>query len=308
MAQVRGVAVAGAHDHGSGRRAGNRVAGEPGHPETGPVIVTSGSAKIATEATGAGRPEILLVHAGVTDQRSWRPLRERLPGRCLSYDARGFGRTSYESEQGWSSVGDALAVLAAYDAAPAVVVGASMGGRTAVDLALASPEAVSALVLVGPAIGGAPHHDLAPGAEEELDRLLDQAEARGDLPEVNRLEARCWLDGPSQPEGRVGGPVRDLFLEMNAAALAAEDPGQESAPVANAWERLGEIAVPTLLLVGGQDFRQFRDNCRDAARLIPDCRFLELPGAAHVPHLEGDELTLRTIEEFVRSLPLSPGG
>lgn len=266
------------------------------------MIVTSGRAELATEVSGSGRPDLLLLHAGVTDQRSWRSVRERLPGRCISYDARGYGETRYRPESGWSAVGDALAVLAAYDAAPAVVVAGSMGGRTAVDLAIASPEAVSALVLIGPAIRGAPHQDPAPGAEEDLDRRVEEAEEGGDLQAVNRLEAWCWLDGPAQPEGRVGGPVRDLFLEMNAVALAAEDPGEAATPVTNAWERLGEIAVPTLLLVGEYDFRQFRDNCRDAAALIPDSRLVELPGVAHVPQLEGDEHTLQTIDEFARSL------
>jgi pimeloyl-ACP methyl ester carboxylesterase len=266
------------------------------------VIVTSGKAELATETTGSGRPDVLLLHAGVTDQRSWTTLRERMPGRCLSYDARGYGGTTYEPEPGWSAVGDALAVLAAYDAAPAVVVGGSVGGRTAVDLALASPEAVSALVLIAPAVSGSPHHDVAPGAEQELDRLVEDAEERGDLAELNRLEARCWLDGPSQREGRVTGAVRDLFLEMNAIALAAPDPGAETPPAEGAWERLGEIAVPTLMLVGEHDFRQFGANARDAAGLIPGCRLVELPGVAHLPQLESDELTLRTVEEFVRSL------
>ena len=269
--------------------------------DTGRVIVSHGSADLATEVTGSGHPDVLLLHAGVTDQRSWQPLRSRLPGRCISFDARGYGRTTYFAEPGWSPVGDALAVLAAYDASRAVVVAASMGGRAAIDLALASPESVAALVLVAPAISGAPHEEVT-DAEQDLDQQVDDADERGDTAEVNRLEAWCWLDGPRVPEGRVGGPVRDLFLEMNLAALTATDPGDETAPVANAWERLRDIAVPTLLVVGEHDFLLFHENAREAAALIPDGRYVPLPGVAHLPHLEGDEHTLRTIDEFVRSV------
>ena len=60
------------------------------------VIVTHGKARLAVEEHGSGRP-VLLVHAGVTDRRSWRSLVIRLGEkiRSISYDARGFGETTY---------------------------------------------------------------------------------------------------------------------------------------------------------------------------------------------------------------------
>jgi pimeloyl-ACP methyl ester carboxylesterase len=85
--------------------------------------ITSGSAVLAAESTGSG-PDVLLVHAGVTDQRSWAHVVDALSGhRCLTYDARGYGRTNYQREDGWSPAGDAVAVLDAYDVDRAVVVG-----------------------------------------------------------------------------------------------------------------------------------------------------------------------------------------
>ena len=60
-------------------------------------IVESGRARLATEESGAGPVAVLLVHAGVTDRRSWRALTDRLAGvaRCLTFDARGYGAVSY---------------------------------------------------------------------------------------------------------------------------------------------------------------------------------------------------------------------
>jgi pimeloyl-ACP methyl ester carboxylesterase len=262
--------------------------------------ITSGSAVLAAESVGDG-PDVLLVHAGVTDQRSWASVVERLPDRrCLTYDARGYGRTTYEPEDGWSSVGDAVAVLDAYDVAQAVVIGSSMGGRTSIDLTLLHPERVRALVLIGPAISGAPE----PTYEPEVLALEDEweaAEERGDLATVNRMEARVWLDGPTAAEGRVQGAVRDLFLEMNAQALDADDPGEQRDDAA-AWDRLAEIAVPTLLLDGEHDLRYIREGCTHAAGAIPGARRVELPGVAHLPHLEADERTLAEIATFVDGL------
>jgi pimeloyl-ACP methyl ester carboxylesterase len=265
------------------------------------VEITSGSAVLAAGSTGSGSPGVLLVHAGVTDQRSWRHVVDALPDhRCLTYDARAHGRTSSEPEHGWSAVGDAVAVLDAYDVARAVVVGSSMGGRTAIDLALTHPERVHALVLIGPAMSGAPEPTYEPEVLA-LDEEWDAAEERGDLDAVSQIEARVWLDGPTAAEGRVGGAARDLFLEMNRRALAAEDPGEQGDDVA-AWDRLGEIAVPTLVLVGEHDLQYIKANSARAAAAIPDVRLIELPGVAHQPQLEGDAQTIVEITAFVASV------
>ena len=263
--------------------------------------ITSGNAVLTAESHGSGSPDVLMVHAGVTDQRSWRHVVDRLPAsRCLTYDTRGYGRTTYEHEDGWSYVADAVAVLDAYDAPRAVVVGCSNGGRTALDLTLAHPERVSALLLIAPSISGAPQPEFGPEFEQ-LESMYDAAEEAGDHAEVNRLEAWIWLDGPLVPEGRVQGPPRDLFLAMNGIALEAADPGEVGA-VDAAWPQLGDIDVPTLVLVGEHDFDYIHGRCRHLAETIPQARLVTLPGVAHLPHLEGDEKTLSEIAAFVGSV------
>ncbi len=262
--------------------------------------ITSGSAVLAAESTGTG-PDVLLVHSGVTDQRSWQHVVAALPEhRCLTYDARGYGRTTYQPEDGWSAVGDAVAVLDAYGAESAVVVGSSMGGRTSIDLALTHPGRVRALVLIGPAVRHAPEATYEPEVLA-LDDEWEAAERAHDLESLNRIEARVWLDGPTAPEGRVQGAARDLFLEMNARALAADDAGEQGDDVA-AWDRLGEIAVPTLVLVGEHDLQYIKANCARAADVVPGVRVVELPGVAHLPHLEGDHRTIAEITAFVEAL------
>jgi pimeloyl-ACP methyl ester carboxylesterase len=263
--------------------------------------ITSGKALLSAESHGSGTPDVLLVHAGVTDQRSWHHVIDRLPDqRCLTYDARGFGQTTYEPEDGWSSVDDAVAVLDAYEVESAVVIGCSMGGRTSIDLALTHPERMRALVLIGPAVSGAPEPTYEPEVLA-LDDEWEAAEERDDQEAVNRLEARVWLDGPTAPEGRVQGAARELFLDMNGQALAATEAGERHEDAA-AWDRLGEIGVPTLVLIGEHDLRYIKENCAQLADSIPGARLVELPGVAHVPHLEGDEKTLSEITSFVVGL------
>jgi pimeloyl-ACP methyl ester carboxylesterase len=263
--------------------------------------ITSGSAVLAAEEQGTGSPVVLLLHAGVTDQRSWKHVVDALPDRrCLTYDARRYGRTTYEPEDGWSTVDDAIAVLDAYDVGQAVVIGASMGGKTSIDLTLLHPDRVRALVLIGPGVSGAPDREVEEGVKP-LEAALEAAWEAKDLKELNRLEAHIWLDGPLTPEGRVGGAVREQFLEMNGLSLAAPDPGDDDSGV-SAWDRLAEIGVPTLLLVGEHDLAEIRENCERAARAMPEARLVELPGVAHLPHLENDERTLSEIAAFVHAL------
>ncbi len=272
------------------------------------MFATSGRARLAFDSTGAeGGAGVLLIHAGVNDRRSWAHVVDRLSPRhrCVAYDMRGYGETTYEREDGWSPAADAKAVLDAAGLERPVVVACSMGGQTAIDLTLAHPERVAALALIGTAIRGAPYPDLQEGPTAELDALIEAADAAGDIDEVGRLEAWMWLDGPSAREGRVGGSARALFLEMNERALRAEDPGDQAETPA-AWPRLGEIAVPTLLLLGKLDAEEIQVIDELAAPLIPGARLEFLDGVAHVPHLENDPATLDRIAAFVDACTRDP--
>ena len=265
------------------------------------MVATSGRARIAYDSVGGdGGADVLLIHAGVNDRRSWRHVADRLAPRhrCVSYDMRGFGETTYEREEGWSPMADAVAVLDAAGVQRAVVVACSMGGQAAIDLALAHPDRVAALLLIGTAVRGAPEPELTGGPMADLIARIESAYEAGDLDELGRLEAWMWLDGPAAPEGRVGGAARELFLDMNGRALHAEDPGPE-AELPDAWPRLGELAVATLVLVGRLDTEYTLGVAEHVAALVPGARLVHLEGVAHVPHLEGDPATLDAIAAFV---------
>jgi pimeloyl-ACP methyl ester carboxylesterase len=265
------------------------------------MFATSGRARLAYESTGAaGGAEVLLIHAGVTDRRGWKHVVERLSPRhrCVSFDMRGFGETTYEREPGWSPVGDAMAVLDAAGLRRPVVVASSIGGQAAVDLTLAHPDRVAGLVLIGTAVRGAPYPEIEKGPTAALNARIESAYAAGDVDEIGRLEAWMWLDGPRAQEGRVGGSVRELFHDMNGRALRAEHPG-EQANLSPSWPRLGEITAPTLLMIGRLDAEDVQAINERAAGIIPGARLSFVDGVAHLPHVEGDPVTLNEIAAFV---------
>jgi pimeloyl-ACP methyl ester carboxylesterase len=268
------------------------------------MFATCGSARLAYESRGSGDgAEVLLIHAGVNDRRSWSHVIERLcpRHRCVAFDMRGYGETVYEREDGWSPVADALAVLDDAGVNRPVIVACSLGGQASIDLTLAHPDRVAGLVLIGTAIRGAPYPDLVAGPTAELNARIEAADAAGDIDEVARLQAWMWLDGPGADEGRVAGPARQLFLEMNGRALRAADPG-EPAELPPAWPRLGEIAVPTLIMIGRLDAEDIQSIDEPAAGMIPGAALRFLDDVAHVPHLEADPTTLAEIAAFLDAL------
>jgi pimeloyl-ACP methyl ester carboxylesterase len=267
----------------------------------GGMHVMSGKAQLAYECIGDPEGvDVFLIHAGVTDRRSWQHVIDRLSPqhRCISYDVRGYGETLYEPEDGWSPVNDALAVLDAVNSDRSCVIACSAGGQTAIDLVLAQPERVAAMVLIGSGVRGAPATPALPARTTELVARIEAAESAGDLREVNRLEAWLWLDGPSAVEGRVAGRARELFLDMNGRALQADDPGEQADSPA-AWPRLDQITAPTLVMVGTLDHERIQTIDEDMASTIPGAQFSRLDGVAHLPHLEADSQTLDQIAQFV---------
>jgi len=265
-------------------------------------IVSSGLAELATEVGGAGTPVVFL-HAGVADRRMWDAQvaaleRAAADYRTVAFDRRGFGETPHVEER-YSHVDDLRAVLGAVgEREPAILVGCSQGGRIALDAALAFPDLVRALVLVAPAISGAPEVTAIPAAIRAWIDKLEVAEAEADVDRINALEAHAWLDGPLAGEGRVGGAVRELFLAMNELALRAERRGTEIEPV-SAYERVHEIAVPTLLIWGDLDFPHIALRCEYLKAQLPEVRAHRLRNAAHLPNLEHPDQFNRLLLDFL---------
>lgn len=213
--------------------------------------------------------------------------------RLVAFDRRGFGETVAEPEP-WSPVDDTLAVLDALGPAPVALMGCSQGGRVALDVALARPERVSALVLVAPAVGGEPE----PVVDPELEAEWTAVERAGDVDRINAFEVSVWLDGPSA-RGRVPDPVRALVLDMNRRALTAAPVGEARWPD-DAWRRLEELRVPTLVVWGELDVPWIAPRCEALVARIPGARAVRLPGVAHLPNLEAPERFDPPVISFLR--------
>jgi pimeloyl-ACP methyl ester carboxylesterase len=115
------------------------------------------------------------------------------------------------------------------------------------------------------------------------------------------MKARLWLDGPLAPEGRVSGPARDLLFDMNGIALRSSPFGSDI-DVQPFFHRLGEIAVPTLVIWGDLDFPYVQERCRHVAGTVLGAEGHEISGVAHLPSLERPAEITALIAEFIARL------
>lgn len=259
-----------------------------------------GGATLTGVEMGEGLPVVFL-HAGVCDNRMWHEqmrVAAENGWHAIAYDRRGYGEAESEDEP-FSHLDDLEAVLEAFDIHAAVFVGCSMGGGLAVDFALQNPGRVIGLVLMGTSITGAPWSTTL--EERAIEMAEEDAWERGDLDLLNRVQAHEWLDGPRAQSGRVSGSARDLFLDMNARALAKPALSHEDMPP-DAWHRVEEISAPTMLIVGDEDFTALIDRHEHLSETMPNSFAAVLEGVAHIPSIERPDLINRMLEEFLDAL------
>jgi 3-oxoadipate enol-lactonase len=256
-------------------------------------------AELHCETAGAG-PAVALVHAGICDSGMWDPQWRSLAGshRLLRHDMRGFGRSPLPP-QPYSNARDLLDVMDAAGIDRAVLVGASLGGRVALEIALAEPDRVSALVLVGP---GLPDHEWS-RAVRDYGAAEDAAIERGDLDAAAELNVRFWVDGPRRDPPQVDASMRDRVRAMQRHALELQVPVWEEADeellAPDLGERLGEIRQPALVLVGEVDQPDIHAIAARLVEHLPNSTLATIPAAAHLPSLERPEPFGRLVTEFL---------
>lgn len=232
--------------------------------------------RIYYEELGEGAP-ILLIHGASSSAAVWGRAVDELAqlGRVIAYDRRGCWRSERPEPYDVTNVGehadDAAALLEALDAVPAIVIGRSYGGETAIDLALRYPERVRALVLLEAAL-----LLLSPEAKALNDDVGGRvrAAAEQDMELVGEVFIRAVLGDPMWE----GFPeeLRQMFT-FNGPAILAEFRG---GPLDVSLDDLSRIAVPTLLVAATDSPQPFRDVTEMMAGAIPNSR-TSLVGGTH---------------------------
>ncbi|MBK7975935.1 MAG: alpha/beta fold hydrolase [Deltaproteobacteria bacterium] len=268
------------------------------------TIVERDGVRIAYQRTGAG-PTVLWVQGVGVIGNGWRPQVEAISHRhtCVTFDNRGLGESSRQPRELSieSLATDALAVLDAERLERAHVVGHSMGGVIAQQLALVAPQRVRSLAMLCSFRRG------RDGTTLDRSMLWTAIKSRVGPRRVRRL---AFLEMIAPPATRA---AFDLERELVALAELFGHDLADQPPVVmrqlramarfDAGSRLRELAsIPTLVLSGELDRIAPPVSGRALAAAIPGARYVELAGAGHAaPIHRAGEINALLAEHFAAS-------
>jgi esterase len=248
----------------------------------------------------SGAPLVLL-HGFLGSGGNWHTLARRFAGRhrVLVPDARNHGRSPHAAPHTYAAMAaDVATLLDVHGLDHATVLGHSMGGKTAMHLALTRPERVARLVVVdaSPARSPSAHEDVLAALDAvDLDAATSRADVEAALAaRLGDAGLRGWLLKSllRTPEGgfrwALNVPVlRAALPEVGGALEPTLPPG---------WR---PYAGPALFVRGGRSAYVPDAALPEIERLFPAAEVVTVPDAGHWVHAEQPEALFRLVEAFL---------
>jgi 3-oxoadipate enol-lactonase len=258
--------------------------------------VDAAGTELYYERAGEGEPLLLIQGMSATHLAWGGPFRAELERsfETIVFDNRGMGRSGPAQLPFTTAdlAADTVGLLDALELETVHLVGISMGGMIAQELALANPERIRTLT-IGASYCGGPNGSLM--APEDL-QMLGEAYASGERERVFRA---MWEINLS-PAFRADDSRFAAFAEMGST-LPAPQPvvlqQMRACGEHNTHERLGQIDLPTLVIHGDVDRLLRYPNGEAIATLIPGARLATLEGVGHMFWWEQPERSAELIRE-----------
>jgi pimeloyl-ACP methyl ester carboxylesterase len=269
------------------------------------VVTGDGVSLFVSEAGPADGAPLLFIHEFAGDHRSWEPQVRYFSSafRCVRYAARGYPPsdvpTSVEAYSQERAVRDALAVLDGLAIDRAHVVGLSMGGFTALHLALSHPDRVLSAVVAGCGYGAQPSREEAFRAECHAIAAAFEADGAASV-------ASWYAAGPSRVQFQNKNPrgwaeFAAALGEHDALGAALTMRGVQGARPSLYRLDLASIRVPVLVLAGDED-----EGCLEPAlmlkRTISTAGLAIVPRTGHTANLEEPDVFNRLVDGFLASV------
>jgi non-heme chloroperoxidase len=271
-------------------------------PQGEEVVISRPDGTVLHALVAGQGPPVVLVHGYTAAILEWNVVWDELLARgfrVIAFDQRGHGRSTPGSDGIGSEVmaADIAAVLQHFDIRDGVLVGHSMGGFVSIRALLDHPELAQRLrglvlfaTLAGRVLDGAPQNRLQiPLMEFGLLRQLLRSKTFATL----FTGAQCG----SRPSPAIVSVFRDLLIQHLdehgplipiVQALSRED----------FYPRLGEIAVPTVVMSGTADRTTLPLHSRRLAAGVPGAQLVTIPSAGHLLNWEAPDGLVKVVESF----------
>ena len=264
--------------------------------------------ELSYEVAGTGHP-FTLIHGLLLDHRSWDDQFEVFAQqyKVLRYDLRGWGDSAQEEvESPFSPRQDLLSLLQFLNIGKTYLLGLSGGGTLALDFTLEHPDKVDALILVSSDPSGyvPPMTDVIQTFAGRYYGALQQKDIEGAV----EATVSFWTDGPRRTPEQVDAQTRARVttmsmqhIERHGDFMAHE---QHMIPLKPpAIDRLAEVRVPTLIVVGDEDVPEITEAAGILEQGIAGAQKVVIAGTAHHPHMEKPEEFNRIVLDFLKGLP-----
>lgn len=235
---------------------------------------------------GSGIP-VVFIHGFSLDSRMWQPQVDYFAktNQVITYDMQGFGK-SEPPRALYSHVEDLRELLASLKVYKAHIVGLSLGGEVAIDYALTYPDTVLTLTLADTSLGGyASTVDWQVYAKEQG---LERAKQN-------------WLNhtvfAPSNRNPKVAKQLKAMVSDYSGWHWLNEDTRIKLNP--SAKDRLGEIKVPTQIILGGLDLAYYHDIAKILTNRIPNSKLHIIKDAGHMTNLENAVKFNEIVDSFI---------
>ena len=256
-------------------------------------FVKTAGGRLFYQESGRGHA-IVFIHGGQMDSRMWDGQFGSYAKkyRVIRYDVRGFGRTG-PPVKGYSDVGDLFALLGFLKIKSVSIVGLSLGGRIAVDFALAHPTMVDSIVLADPGLSGWKWSE----DEERRGEAIFKA-ARDDSIQKS---AEMWLADPYMAPAMKKQAIRKRIRQL----VMDNAPDEFANPFLNrdldlkSIDHLSEVHAPSLILIGDQDVPDIKKIVDTLAAGIKGSRKEVITDSGHITNMEQPEQFDRLVLAFL---------
>ena len=261
-------------------------------PPRGSFLEVDG-AKLYYEECGSAPHAVVLVHDGVLHSAAWDDVWQEFCKHfhAIRYDRRGYGR-SQVATHGYYATDDLAAVLRHLKLKRVAIVGSSHGGEISINFTLDHPEMVEQLVLVGAVVGGMPY----------TQHFLERGDALGKPLEKGDIEGAIVAAAKDKYLTASGSDAaRKRMAEILSANPQDLTHPELELPVKPALPRLGEIRIPTMLLVGDADIPDVHAHAGAIEAGVPRARRVVINDAGHLMYLEKPTEFSRIVIEFLEN-------
>jgi pimeloyl-ACP methyl ester carboxylesterase len=263
--------------------------------------IEADGAHLHAELAGQGEA-LTMLHGFLLDSGQWDLEFAELARtqRVLRYDLRGFGRSSMPAAT-FAHHEDLARVLDACKIGRTALLACSGGAGTALDFALAHPERVSSLLLIGPGYWGR-YAKSTPEAQAFWAALQS-----GDGEAMLEASLRTFVDGPRRTAVQSDQEARARIRAMSAWNFGREDGYWRRAhfqqvPQPPAPERLAELRMPALIIVGEEDQPEVIALSEQLAAGMPRAHLVRMPGAGHHVNIEAPQATLELLTAMLKGV------